>query len=161
MTRLRIPQQLLYVFFSFYSACFSCPMVTPLATSSLNTTCATLACQHTGLCTPTHSRSRTLSYTHPLTLSRALLHPPTHALVCSLCIHVSHLRSSSFLSSSLTHFSLLKRLGLPLLLFPLVVRVHVHITKVHTLRGPYIRIVTVLTLTGVTRNHGMEKEHVS
>src|SRR5712675_1206112 len=148
-------------FFSFYSACFSCLMVTPLATSSLNTTCATLACRHAGLRTPAHSRSRTLSYTHPLTLSHTLLHPPTHALICSLCIHVSHLCSSSFLSSSLTHFSLLKHLGLPLLLFPLVVCVHVCLTEVHTLRGPYIQIVTVLTLTGATRNHGMEKEHVS
>src|SRR5712671_2137736 len=96
-------------FFSFYSACFSCLMVTPLATSSLNTTHATLACRHAGLRTPTHSRSRTLSYTHPLTLSHALLHPPTHALARSLTPTHPHSRMLSLhscLSSTLFFLSL-------------------------------------------------------
>jgi len=87
---------------------------------------------------------------------RSVLH---HAR--SLCVHVSHLHSSSFPSSSPTHFSLLKCLGLPLLIFPLVVRVRVRLTEVHTLRGPHIRIITVPTLTGATGTRGTEKEHMS
>jgi hypothetical protein len=88
---------------------------------------------------------------------RSVLH---HAR--SICVHVSHLSSSSFLSwFPLSSSSLLKKcLGLPLLISPLVVRARVLLTEPRTLPGPRIWTITAQTLTGATGTHGTGKEHM-
>src|SRR5712675_264027 len=98
MTRLRIPQQLLYVFFFFFFCLFF---------MSDGDTPHHLLPQH-NTHHPCMPPSRP-SHTHPLMLSHALLHPPTHALARSLT--PTHPRSRtlslhSCLSSTLFFLSL-------------------------------------------------------
>ena len=101
-------------------------------------------------------RPRALTVLVFVASKRSVLH---HAR--SICVHVSHLPSSSFLflfpfSSS----SLLKKcLGLPLLIFLLVVRARVLLTEARTLPGPRIWTIMVQTLTGATGTPGTGKEH--
>ena len=88
---------------------------------------------------------------------RSVLH---HAR--SICVHVSHLPSSSFLSLfPFSSSSLLKKcLGLPLLISPLVVPARVLLTEARTLPGPRISTIMVQTLTEATGTRGTGKEHM-
>src|SRR5712675_1509903 len=98
MTRLRIPQQLLYVFFFFFFCLFfMSDGYTPRHLFPQHDTCHP--------CMPT----RRPSHARPLTLSHALLYLPTHALAHSLT--PTHPRSRilslhSCLSSTLFFLSL-------------------------------------------------------
>ena len=57
--------------------------------------------------------------------------------------------------------SLLKKcLGLPLLIFPLVVRARALLTEARTLPGPRILTIMAQTLTGATGTHGTGKERM-
>ena len=87
---------------------------------------------------------------------RSVLH---HAR--SICVHVSHLPSSSFLSFPFSSSSLLKKcLGLPLLISPLVVPARVLLTEARTLPGPRISTIMARTLTEATGTRGTGKEHM-